>query len=1231
MVVLLLLSSSLAAMLPQLGTSEPERESLRADSTLSVSAPKSGSIVDVPSWRIGDRWTYDGEFDVAQLIASGGVNAQVGMLSGTLNRQVEDIVTMTIENRSTLVYEVRSTGTFGANNVNLDGYSGDLSIDYESNDLIRVSDLANIRLSMSLDVDFSTFGGWINIDVAELTIQTTYDPPQESHDFPISVGESWSTSYTVTTTWSGSSDYFTIPEDSEDQGGGDWSVVAAGNPGVSYSGCGTSYNITNYDSDGNVTGFHWYCPAVGNDAWQQITQSLGLIIDFRLTGYQPVTRQRTISVALESTAWPLNIDLGAWINVSNAAGWPMAGQTIEFRYEADSEFQSVTTAANGSAHVVFDTGNATDPSAGMDDYASHGVIGWIGGTKEVGVSTLTLDENLLEVDLIARENGVTVTRTRGDQTLVLSPDIGYDAVPEDALSFNVPVVNRGIFESVATELEITAPDGSTSRATVPPLATFEEVSVVVDWTVPSSQPYGDVSIDFTVDPDHVEIRDGNRSNDAGSFSLYIGRLPSAALSAMQPFLTLTNVTLDATASVDPDGGDVYCLYTIDDEWGGNTTVESEDCTIGWSWVDDGIYTIHVAVTDDENDVDSTNMTVTVENRPPVVNVTSDSSEVPVMQSVTFDATDHDDPDTITPEAPISILWAADCAEGRVTLRCTVAPQVEGWFEIGLTITDDDGFQVDAVGGVVVTNIAPWNASIRAYVNDTLLERDSQMVWHVLEDQPILLVGSAEDSANDLEGLRHLWQPDLEVDPSDARWLEGEQTQLTISYAESGQHRVALDVYDDDEASSGVVDGWFEVANVAPWIEPFDELLPIGEDKVLEVTGVFNDTESDLSTLIPCWDLDPVVNADETGAADDDCDIKGALLSHSWPRAETAPTQIHFHVTDDDGERVSEPLNLTVRNVRPKAEANATSLEVEVGVPLRFSAEGTTDSSADMEVLTYRWDFDGHTDSDDDGFTANDIEAEGFSVNHTFENPGTYLVRLTVKDESAESTTDLQIIVIPKQSGFLGFMDAAGGDDPTIVIALAVVLLALLTALGVGMLRGEDADDAWPDALPGGFASSGSPTAAPPSHAFQTQTTSTSGPPLPASGLPEGWTMDQWAWYGEQWLADNPQAAAGAVASVMEPVGKSRADATLVTSAEPMLSPAPTLSDEEAAAVFDVGAFAAPIDPHPTVNPTTAANILQPVETASSAAPEESLTTAPSFDTSSTGSDEDPFAALDFDL
>ena len=43
-----------------------------------------------------------------------------------------------------------------------------------------------------------------------------------------------------------------------------------------------------------------------------------------------------------------------------------------------------------------------------------------------------------------------------------------------------------------------------------------------------------------------------------------------------------------------------------------------------------------------------------------------------------------------------------------------------------------------------------------------------------------------------------------------------------------------------------------------------------------------------------------------------------------------------------------------------------------------------------------------------------------------------------------------------------------------------------------------------------------PPSAAPEPAPEPAPTST-GPPLPASGLPEGWTMEQWEHYGEEYL------------------------------------------------------------------------------------------------------------------
>ena len=49
-----------------------------------------------------------------------------------------------------------------------------------------------------------------------------------------------------------------------------------------------------------------------------------------------------------------------------------------------------------------------------------------------------------------------------------------------------------------------------------------------------------------------------------------------------------------------------------------------------------------------------------------------------------------------------------------------------------------------------------------------------------------------------------------------------------------------------------------------------------------------------------------------------------------------------------------------------------------------------------------------------------------------------------------------------------------------------------------------------------------PPAAPAPVAAEPPTVESEGPPLPAGGLPAGWTMEQWKHYGQQWLEQNQQ-------------------------------------------------------------------------------------------------------------
>ena len=65
------------------------------DENISSSSDRNTAIADLPSWRVGDRWIYDGYLDVGDFVSSSGVSTNVQYLTGTLDRTVTDIYTTT--------------------------------------------------------------------------------------------------------------------------------------------------------------------------------------------------------------------------------------------------------------------------------------------------------------------------------------------------------------------------------------------------------------------------------------------------------------------------------------------------------------------------------------------------------------------------------------------------------------------------------------------------------------------------------------------------------------------------------------------------------------------------------------------------------------------------------------------------------------------------------------------------------------------------------------------------------------------------------------------------------------------------------------------------------------------------------------------------------------------------------------------------------------------------------
>ena len=1033
-IVVILLSSQCILMLHS-----DEMNGIDEESSKLESSSRNTAITDIPTWEVGDRWLYDGYLDVGEFVSSSGVSTNVQYLTGTLDRTVTDIYTMNVDNRSTLVYEAQSIGTYDASNVNLDGNTGDLDIEMQTTELVRASDLAVIEQEATIDIDFGYRIFWwtINIDVAELTITQTYSPPTEGYDFPLSVGDYWSSSYYQETDYEGSSDFVDIPEDSQSSESRSWQVMSKGAPGTSFASCQQSYNVTTFDSNGSADGYRWFCPAARGDVSSSTDIIDGINAFHELQTYQ-AGRSKEISIEFEYPLSPLDFDTSAWANVTQN-GQPVSGQELQFRYGIEGDVRTVTTSANGSANIGFNTGHSVDDSTGGSETGSHGIIAWIPSQKIVGASTITIDQNVSTIDLVALSEGVTVERTRGQSTTTLASSTGFNAVPGDILKFYVPIQNRGLMTSPSTTMNVVSPDGSVQTVQVPSLDSLAQAVVEVNWTVRNSHPIGEITLSFQVDPDGLISDDGDRANNNGVFSLFIGRLPIASLSMPTQSLTKSEVVIDSGASYDEDGGELTCDFTVSIPDGSFVSSSEEDCIFEYAWDDDGTYDVQLSITDDENDEVVIVQSIEILNRPPEITISSDYDWTYVLSPIQFNVEERSDIDTQTPQAPMDILWDSSypCDEGQVGVYCTVTPEVEGNYTIRVEAVDDD----DDIGysnkTIEVRNIAPTNPRAEIWMGGNRMIPDSRGVYLANEGDLLTFEGFADDSQNDLGTLLHIWNPDAENNPDLVITYEGRKSTVEHTYHTSGLHLATLQVVDNDGASTESLIVPIEIQNIDPQITPLAPPLPAAEDSVISLTVSTIDTSGDLLTLRNCFDLDPLTNSDDSEGSSDDCDVESLILERSWPDATTAPTMIVFHVTDDDGSMAIIEIPIDIRNVNPEPRASVSTFSPTEGDVVFFSANGTTDSSHDMEILLYNWDMDTSVDSDGDGNAANDIDIQGKWIEWTFTGSGSRTVSMTAVDEGPGSSITLTVIVSEAPFSLGDFMASYG----LVIIVIAIISIA----------------------------------------------------------------------------------------------------------------------------------------------------------------------------------------------
>jgi hypothetical protein len=637
----------------------------------------------------------------------------------------------------------------------------------------------------------------------------------------------------------------------------------------------------------------------------------------------------------------------------------------------------------------------------------------------------------------------------------------------------------------------------------------------------------------------VNTADANSDNDLGEIELFIGRLPTAVLEPIEIYTNVETI-INASGSFDEDGGNVSCLFNIPWYDGTRTAawtrVESIDCMLNWTWTNDGDYPIEVTITDEEQDQVEGILDVVILNRAPNIEVVSARTEVKVEHPVTLYAYANDTDSEDSFPGVVDVYWPnAICDEGYYTRICTTTAPTEGWHTFQAVGVDDDSAMTMASIDIRFTNIDPHGLSVTMTNDSGPLPLDVQQTWHVQEDQIVNLRGQALDSIDDLDGLTHRWWPD-DAQPNLIKTFDGRISEFEMMWETAGLHRMRLEVSDSEGASSGTYERWVSVANVPPVVQPLEGVLPLAEGEEVRLVGNATDTPSDYDSLVRCWDIDPGLDSNDIGGADDDCDVIGDELVWHWNTS--GIHTVIYHVTDDDGVRVSQILSIDVLNIPPIVRTREIScLALDTCV---LDATGTIDSLNDLDQITVVWDLDTSVDSNGDGIKDNDADEVGKRIEHTFTKQGSYTLRVMAWDENPErpGTRIINVeIGAPERTLVEDLGAALAGDEANPIVQLSLlafvlILLAMMTRRRrsgrhqraierLDRQQNEIFSDEEVGLMPHEIsARRNRPQDPPVERAFDSATSAehvSDAPPIPESGLPNGWTMEQWEYYGQQWL------------------------------------------------------------------------------------------------------------------
>ncbi|WP_400071625.1 PKD domain-containing protein [Zobellia russellii] len=450
--------------------------------------------------------------------------------------------------------------------------------------------------------------------------------------------------------------------------------------------------------------------------------------------------------------------------------------------------------------------------------------------------------------------------------------------------------------------------------------------------------------------------------------------PVAKLSASKTSGTLPlTVEFTGSGSIDDTGVTAYSWDFKD----GNSSDKSDP---SHTFESAGSYEVELTVTDEEGLKNKETVSITVEskeNSAPVAKLSASKTSGTLPLTVEFTGSGSTDDTGVT-------AYSWDFKDGNSSDKPDPSHTFEsaGSYEVELTVTDAEALKNKETVSIIVEskeNAAPVAKLSASKTSGTL---------------PLTVEFTGSGSTDDTGVTAYSW------DFKDGN--SSDKPNPSHTFESAGSYEVELTVTD--------AEGLKDTETVSIIVESKENGAPVAKLSASKTSGTLpltvnftgSNSSDDIGVTAYMWDFKDGSTSNKSNP------------SHTFDSAGTY--EVELTVADVDGLQNKETITVNVQepvNNPPVAVAHADKLSGTA--PLTVNFDGG-DSSDDKGINSYEWNFS-------DGFSSD------VNPSHTFDNPGTYMVNLTVADkEGLRNTVSLNIEVAQSIVGNLPCSTGSGAAN-----------------------------------------------------------------------------------------------------------------------------------------------------------------------------------------------------------